>query len=145
MEQKSQFYKNNLGLLGYIYAGRYSIERYLYTLHRITGLGILLYFILHIFVSYVRVYGEKTWENTMATVENPLFKLGEYLVFIAFIFHGLNGLRLFFNELGIGIGNPTPPVFPYSNSIEKHKYIVWLIGVVFVICAIIGFYDMFIA
>lgn len=143
MEQNAKFFKNNLGVMGFIYAGKYSIERYLYILHRVTGLGILLYFILHTFVTYVRVYGEETWESTMAVVENPLFKFGEYLVFIAFIFHAINGLRLFFNELGIGLGKPIPPIFPYSNTIVRHRYVVWCVGIVFVICAIIAFYDMF--
>lgn len=144
MEGNTKYFKNTLGVVGFFYAGRYSVERYLYILHRITGLGILLYFILHIFVTYVRVYGADVWENTMKVVENPLFKFGEYLVFIAFIFHAINGLRLFFNELGLGIGKPIPPIFPYSNTIEKHRYIVWFIGIVFVISAIIAFYDMFI-
>lgn len=144
MEGNTKYFKNTLGVVGFFYAGRYSVERYLYTLHRLTGLGILLYFILHIFVTYVRVYGADVWENTMKVVENPLFKFGEYLVFIAFIFHAINGLRLFFNELGLGIGKPIPPIFPYSNTIEKHRYIVWFIGIVFVISAIIAFYDMFI-
>jgi succinate dehydrogenase / fumarate reductase cytochrome b subunit len=144
MEGNTKYFKNTLGVVGFFYAGRYSVERYLYTLHRLTGLGILLYFILHIFVTYVRVYGAEVWENTMKVVENPLFKFGEYLVFIAFIFHAINGLRLFFNELGLGIGKPIPPIFPYSNNIEKHRYIVWFIGIVFVISAIIAFYDMFI-
>ncbi|MDY6820322.1 MAG: succinate dehydrogenase, cytochrome b556 subunit [Deferribacterota bacterium] len=144
MEGRTNTYKNDLGIWGFVYGGKYTIERYLYTLHRITGLGILLYFILHIFVTYLRVYGAETWESTMAVVENPIFKLGEYLVFIAFVFHALNGLRLFFNELGIGLGEPEPPIFPFSNSIEKHRYVVWIVGIVVVLLAIISFYDFFI-
>ena len=144
MEGNTKYFKNTLGVVGFFYAGRYSVERYLYTLHRLTGLGILLYFILHIFVTYVRVYGEEIWESTMLVVENPFFKFGEYLVFIAFIFHATNGIRLFFNELGIALGKPRPPIFPYSSTIEKHRYTIWILGIIFVICAIIAFYDMFI-
>jgi len=40
---KRKTFPNNAGILGWVYAGKYSMERYLYILHRVTGLGILLY------------------------------------------------------------------------------------------------------
>ena len=142
--EKDLSYKNNLGLIGWLWAGNYGIERYLYILHRLTGLGILLYFFLHIFVSSLKIFGPGPWEAAMGTVENPIFKFGEYLVFVAFIFHGLNGIRLVFQELGLGLGKPTPPIFPFTDSIHKYRYYVWIVIVLFFIAAAIAFFDMFI-
>ena len=60
-----------IGIRGWVYAGRYGLERYAYTLHRITGLGLLLYFILHIFFSSVRLSrdrgpGKGLWPLSLA-------------------------------------------------------------------------------
>ena len=48
MNQKPTAYNNRLGVKGWMYAGRYSFERYLYLGHRLSGLGLLAYMILHI-------------------------------------------------------------------------------------------------
>ena len=101
---------NRLGLWGWLGGGRWGAERYLYALHRITGLGILTYFLLHIVVTSSRAFGEAAWQGAMGRVTGPLFTMGEYLVFAAFAFHAINGLRLAFVELGFGIGKPFEPV-----------------------------------
>ena len=56
-------YKNNLGLWGWLGGGRYGADRYAYALHRLTGLGILAYFLMHIFVTGTRVDGPEAWES----------------------------------------------------------------------------------
>ncbi len=103
---------NRLGISGWVAGGRWGFERYLYTLHRVTGLGLLTYFVLHILVTSSRALGQASWERAMASVGGPVFKVGEYLVFAAFAFHALNGIRLFLVELGVGIGRPIEPVYP---------------------------------
>ena len=44
----SKSYPNRLGLKGWGYAGRYSFERYLYIGHRLSGIGLIAYMVLHI-------------------------------------------------------------------------------------------------
>ncbi|MEW5981628.1 MAG: succinate dehydrogenase [Acidobacteriota bacterium] len=112
---------NRLGLWGWLGGGRWGLERYLYTLHRLTGLGLLAYFLLHIIVTSARAYGEEAWLASMARVTGPLFVVGEYLVFVAFAFHGLNGLRLVLVELGWAIGKPIEPVYPYRTSVDVQR------------------------
>src|SRR5512137_2017787 len=90
---------NRLGIWGWLGGGRWGFERYLYTLHRLTGLGLLAYFLLHIFVTSARVFGPDRWAKSMASVTGPLFTWGEYLVFAAFAFHAVNGIRLGLIEL----------------------------------------------
>lgn len=133
--------QNYLGLRGWAWAGRYDLERYLYVLHRLTGLGIILYGILHLTVTTVfRLQGHDFWEATMRLVENPGFKVGEYLVFAAFIFHALNGARLAFQELGFLLGKPTPPVYPFRDSLRKKRPLVLsMIALVVVIAGLVLF------
>ena len=121
--------KNRLGLLGWLSGGRYGMDRYAYALHRLTGLGILAYFIMHIFVTGKRLNGPEQWESTMAIFGSPFFKFGEFLVVLAFAFHAINGIRLILVELGWLIGKPGVPSFPYSYSTLRHKplFIVFMI------------------
>jgi succinate dehydrogenase / fumarate reductase cytochrome b subunit len=125
-----------------LWAGNYKLERYLYILHRITGLGILLFLLLHLMMTTVfRIQGQDVWETTMSILHNPWFKIGEYLVVIAFVYHALNGLRLILQELGFLMGRPTPPIYPYRDSLRKKRpWTIAMIAVV-VILALVFFYD----
>jgi succinate dehydrogenase / fumarate reductase cytochrome b subunit len=121
---ESKGHPNRLGLWGWLGGGRWGVERYLYTLHRLTGLGLLTYFLLHIVVTSSRALGQGSWESAMGTVSGPLFKFGEYLVFVAFAFHAINGIRLGINELGFGVGPPIEPVYPYRTSLDFQRPLV---------------------
>lgn len=118
---ESRAHPNRLGIWGWIGGGRWGVERYLYALHRVTGLGLLLYFLLHIFVTAARAFGPEAWQRSMASVTGPAFKLGEYLVFLAFAFHAVNGIRLGIVELGFGVGKPIEPVYPYATSVGRQR------------------------
>jgi succinate dehydrogenase / fumarate reductase cytochrome b subunit len=134
--------RNYLGAVGWLWAGNYKLERYLYILHRITGLGILLFLLLHLMMTTVfRIQGQDVWETTMSILHNPWFKIGEYLVVIAFVYHALNGLRLILQELGFLMGRPIPPIYPYRDSLRKKRpWTIAMIAVV-VILALVFFYD----
>ena len=114
--------KNKLGIVGWVFGGRYGAERYIYALHRITGLGILFYFLLHIFVTGSRAGGAEKWESWMNLfAQSPFFAIGEFLVFLAFIFHAVNGIRLILVELGLLIGKPGLPTYPYDYSTQRQR------------------------
>jgi succinate dehydrogenase / fumarate reductase cytochrome b subunit len=134
--------RNYLGVGGWIWAGNYKLERYLYILHRVTGLGILLFLMLHLIMTTVfRIQGQGIWEATMAILHNPWFKIGEYLVVVAFIYHALNGLRLILQELGFVMGKPTPPIYPYQDSLRKKRPWTMAIIAIIAIFALVFFYD----
>jgi len=125
---------NRLGITGWLAGGRWGFERYLYTLHRVTGLGLLAYFVLHILVTASRALGQASWEAAMGAVGGPAFKVGEFLVFAAFAFHAVNGIRLGLVELGLGIGGPIEPVYPYRTSVDVQRPLA--IGVMVVAAAL---------
>ena len=135
--------KNNAGLLGWLGGGRYGAERYAYALHRLTGLGILAYFLLHIFVTGSRVGGPERWDSTMAFFSTPLFKVGEFLVFLAFAYHAINGIRLVFVELGYMIGKPGLPAYPYNYSTLRQRPLFVAVMVIALVLMIIGGADFY--
>jgi succinate dehydrogenase / fumarate reductase cytochrome b subunit len=141
IRRPGEFRKNRLGLGGWIVGGRYPVERYLYTLHRISGLGILAYFMIHIVVTTMRLRGAEFWDSLMATFATPLPKTGEFLVFAAFAFHALNGIRLVLTELGLGMGRPMLPSYPYKNSMRRQRPIFVVVMIVAVIIVAIGGHD----
>jgi succinate dehydrogenase / fumarate reductase, cytochrome b subunit len=134
--------QNYLGIWGWVYGGRYQMERYLYILHRVTGLGLLLFMLFHFTATTVfRVQGEAVWGAAMSLLHNPWFKMGEYLVVVAFVFHTFNGARLILQELGFILGKPVPPIFPYKDSIRKKRpWTIVLLAVIVILC-IAFFYD----
>lgn len=135
---------NRLGIVGWVAGGRWGLERYLYTLHRLTGLGLLAYFVLHIFVTSSRAFGETAWVSAMAQVTGPLFRFGEFLVFAAFAFHALNGIRLVLVELGFAIGKPIEPVYPYRTSVDEQRPLavgVMILAAILTIAGGIGFLE----
>ena len=122
MENKK--FENRLGIVGWLGGGRWGLERYLYIVHRLTGLGILVFFLLHIFASSARMCGPESWNAAMQILKSPILRLGEFVVFAAFIFHALNGIRLICIELGLAVGKAEEPVFPYKSSINNQRPLV---------------------
>ncbi|MDD5095508.1 MAG: hypothetical protein PHV74_14200 [Dehalococcoidia bacterium] len=126
-EQKSRHLPNRLGIKGWVWAGRYTWERYLYTLHRVTGLGMLLFITIHMGINGVRLGGQNDWTDVMDFMDNPVFKVGEFLVVAAFIFHAINGGRLILQHLGFTLGKPKPPIYPYVDAMRGHRSLMWVV------------------
>jgi succinate dehydrogenase / fumarate reductase cytochrome b subunit len=113
-------------------------------LHRITGLGLLFYFLLHILVTSSRVFGAEAWNNLVnGTLAAPLFKIGEFFVYAAFAFHGLNGLRLVLIEFGFAVGKAEEPVYPYRSSVNVQRPLWILVMILAFVVAVLGGYDLF--
>ena len=134
--------QNYLGARGWVWAGKYKLERYLYLLHRITGLGLILFVIVHLVMTTIfRIQGQDVWEATMTILQNPWFKFGEYLVVVAFIYHALNGLRLIIQELGFALGKPVPPIYPWKDALRKKRPVTIVMVAVVVILAVVFLVD----
>jgi len=136
-------YPNRLGIKGWFAGGRWGVERYLYILHRLSGLGLLTYFLLHILVTSSRAFGMESWQKAMAGVSGPVFKVGEFLVFAAFAFHALNGLRLVLIELGILTGPAEEPVYPYRSSLNVQRPFMIVMMILAAVIIAAGGYEFF--
>jgi succinate dehydrogenase / fumarate reductase cytochrome b subunit len=139
--EKSGPRDNRQGIWGWLSGGRYGLERKLFILHRLSGLALIFYLPIHVFVTSARLRGGTEWESTMATLHHPIFVLGEYLLFIAFAFHALNGLRLALTELGFFVGKAGRPVYPPVSSVQKQRPLVWITMIIAAVAILAAGYD----
>jgi succinate dehydrogenase / fumarate reductase, cytochrome b subunit len=136
---------NQLGIGGWFWGGNYKIERYLYILHRVTGVGLILFAMFHLFETTVmRNQGESVWEMTMRFLANPIFEIGLILVGFAFVIHMLNGARLIVQELGYLLGRPQRPVYPYSDAIRRKRGTTMIFMAVIIVLMVVFVLNRFI-
>ncbi len=140
-------YNRRKGIVKWAFSGKYNLEAYLFVLHRITGLALALYLPVHIIVTSMRIFGPESWKATMSAVAgSKLAHIGEWLLVIAVAFHALNGLRLIITELGMLIGKPSKPIYPYKNSIDRQRILSWAVMVlsaVFIVWSVFAFSPRF--
>ena len=67
-----------------------------YVLHRVTGLGLLVFLFFHILSITKANASPETYDLMIRRMQEPDFKLGELALFAALLFHGLNGLRILY-------------------------------------------------
>ncbi len=82
-------------------------------LHKITGLAIVAYLIIHIWSMAKMAKGPEAFNAVIETYKTTLFRAGEVLLLGAILFHGTNGLRLIIGEF-------------IPRTMEKHKLLVYL-------------------
>ncbi len=73
---------------------RGALGQWSWVLHRITGLGVLLFFILHVVDTSWSVFYPGLYEKAIATYQTPLFTLGEFILVACVIYHAYNGIRI---------------------------------------------------
>lgn len=85
-------------LFGYVkYRGQEGQLSFL--LHRLTGLGILLFLIIHIVDTSMVYFAPELYEEVIEIYRSTPFMLGEIGLVFSVIFHGVNGLRIAYFDL----------------------------------------------
>jgi succinate dehydrogenase / fumarate reductase cytochrome b subunit len=74
------------------YRGRWG--QYSWLAHRISGLGILAYLIIHVWDTANATFYPRTYEWTIALFKHPLFGVGEIFLLAALLYHAFNGIRI---------------------------------------------------
>lgn len=142
MSEKQTKYPNRPGIIGWLKGGRRGIEGYLYLLHRISGLALLLFLTAHVFFTSVRLLGQEAWQQLMTMTNSPVFEFLEYLVYAAFAFHAFNGLRLVFIEFGWMVGKPDRPVYPYKGSVHKQRPLMIVMMIITAVLIAVGGFEL---
>jgi len=85
-------------------------------LHRITGLGLVFYILLHtILMGASLLSGKDGFDATLSVLmTRPVFELLDILLVGAVLYHGLNGIRILLFDIGIGV------------SIHAQRNIFWI-------------------
>jgi succinate dehydrogenase / fumarate reductase cytochrome b subunit len=71
----------------------------LWLLHRITGLGVVVFLATHIFGMSMATFNPSLHEAMLAVYKTPLFSVGEIVLAACLIFHAVNGTRIAILEL----------------------------------------------
>jgi len=74
-----------------------------HAVHRLTGLIIATYLLVHIVVIGQAAFNEQGFDWLMDTLHQPVYLVLDLLLFGAVAFHGLNGCRLMLLDLSIGL------------------------------------------
>ena len=136
---------NDLGIRGWFYGGRYGPQRVMYIIQRLSGVGIIFYLLIHIFITGSKIGGEPAWNTWVVdgVAANPFLHVGEYLLFLAIVIHGVNGFRLMLVELGFALGKPIKNIYPYETCLDRNRVFLWVCVVLIVVLAAIGTVDFF--
>jgi len=70
-----------------------------FILHRLTGLGTLLFLIIHILDTSTVYFFPDLYEHAIALYRSTPFMLGEIALVFSVIFHGVNGLRIAYLDM----------------------------------------------
>jgi len=71
-----------------------ALGQWSWVLHRITGLGVVLFLTLHVIDTSWAVFYPQLYVEAIATYQTPLFTIGEFGLVACVVYHALNGLRI---------------------------------------------------
>lgn len=63
-------------------------------LHRLTGVGVLLFLLIHILDTGLILFGAEVYNKVVRIYTHPLFRVGEVGLAAAVLYHALNGIRI---------------------------------------------------
>ena len=63
-------------------------------MHRLTGLGVVFFLILHVIDTSWAVFYPGLYEKAISIYQTPLFTIGEFGLVFAVVYHAFNGLRI---------------------------------------------------
>lgn len=78
---------------------RGGVGQWAWVLHRVAGLGVLLFLILHIVDVFLAAFGPSVFNKLLFIYHSPIFKPLIILLIFGVIYHALNGLRLILIDL----------------------------------------------
>jgi succinate dehydrogenase / fumarate reductase cytochrome b subunit len=105
-----------------MFAYRKHVGSWAWILHRITGLGLTLYILVHIVLLTGLTRGEQTFNEEMALFQAPVFLFFEWALGALVVFHAVNGVRICLVDL--------------ANGARYHKQIlafVYTLAIVFMV------------
>jgi succinate dehydrogenase / fumarate reductase cytochrome b subunit len=86
-------------------------------LHRATGLGVLLFLIIHVVETAAIIYTPSFYDEALELYKNPLFRFAELLIFFSVLFHAANGLRIIVQDF-------------WPIVMERQRQLAWAVAAV---------------
>ena len=110
------------GIKGMANPSRYGIERVAYWLMRLSGLGLLAYFIGHIYETSNILRGQVGWDEFMDLISGTEGHIIMSIVIGMCVFHTVNGVRVMMGHGGVGVGKPARPDYPYDPASQNYRH-----------------------
>ena len=92
-------------------------------LHRLTGLGILFFLIVHVVDTGLIIWSPEFYDHALEIYKHPLFRFGELAIVFSVLFHALNGLRIIVQDF-----------WPYV--MQRQRQLAWTAAAITVIAMI---------
>jgi succinate dehydrogenase / fumarate reductase cytochrome b subunit len=89
--------------------------------HRITGLGVLLFLLLHIVDIFVVNYGPEVFNELLFLYRHPVFRIGEIILVAGLYYHAANGVRIILIDFW-------PAAYRYERQLFYGVIAVFLLG-----------------
>ncbi len=100
-----------------------------FVLHRVTGLGLVLYLGIHLWVLRLLTQGEARWDAFIVLAKSPAFLALDALLLLGLLVHGLNGVRV--TLVGMGVAT------------RYHKTLFWVLMVLGGVLWLVGTWAFF--
>jgi succinate dehydrogenase / fumarate reductase, cytochrome b subunit len=133
--------ENKEGIKGMTNPSRYGIERIAYLLMRLTGLGLLGYFIAHVYETSNILRGRMGWDDFLAMTQTTEGHIFLVLVIGMCVFHTGNGIRIMMGHGGVGVGKPARPDYPYDPASQNYRHKIGIYSSI-VLAAVAMMYGM---
>ena len=86
-------------------------------IHRATGIGILLFLIVHVVDTAIIVYSPSLYDEALLLYKHPVFRFAELLIFFAVLFHAVNGTRIIVQDF-------------WPIVMQRQRQLVWASAVI---------------
>jgi succinate dehydrogenase / fumarate reductase, cytochrome b subunit len=96
---------------------------FIYILHRVSGLFLLLFGILYLLSFSMILFGPEIFNDLMLLFDHPAFRIAGSLFVVALIFHVLSGIRILIIDL--------------FNAVYIQRLLAVLVMILFVICTVL--------
>ncbi|HYO87017.1 MAG TPA: succinate dehydrogenase, cytochrome b556 subunit [Candidatus Limnocylindrales bacterium] len=73
---------------------RGAIGQWSWVLHRITGLGVVLFVTLHVVDTSWALFYPELYVHAIASYQTPIFTIGEFFLVACVVYHAYNGIRI---------------------------------------------------
>lgn len=98
-------------------------------LHRVTGVGVLLFLLIHILDTALIMLGPAAYDHVIGLYKHPLFRPFEVLLYAMVLYHALNGVRIILIDF-------------WKQGPRYQKQLFYAVMVLFVIGWVVGSYYM---
>ncbi len=86
---------------------RGAIGQWSWVLHRLTGVGVVLFLALHVVDTSWAVFYPELYVKAIAAYQSPIFTIGEFGLVFAVVYHAFNGIRIV--------------IFDYKPELWRHQ------------------------